>query len=67
MLLHELSDGKLGLLKDLHLTHEHVLEREDALCLLLDLLADGFWDQLLDQITELIPESIGKEIEKQTQ
>ena len=35
------------------LDFDYILEREYALCLLLNLLADGFWNQLLHEITEL--------------
>jgi len=52
MHLHELSDIKLWLLEDLDLPDENVLQWEDALCLLLDFLADGLWDELLDNFAE---------------
>merc|ERR1719353_554430 len=51
--LHELRDIKLWLLQDFHLADVHILKRENAFALLLDLLADGLGDKLLDQVTEL--------------
>jgi hypothetical protein len=38
--LHELGEIELGLLEELDLSHEHVLEGEDLLALLDDLLAN---------------------------
>jgi len=50
--LHELGDIKLGLLEDLALADEDILDREDALALLLDLLRDGLRNELLDEVAE---------------
>mmetsp|Transcript_8517 Transcript_8517/g.18707 ORF Transcript_8517/g.18707 Transcript_8517/m.18707 type:complete len:286 (+) Transcript_8517:23-880(+) len=57
--LHELHDVELGLLEDLHLADEHILQGEDALGLLLDLLADGLGDQLLHELAQLHLASLG--------
>mmetsp|Transcript_96665 Transcript_96665/g.272949 ORF Transcript_96665/g.272949 Transcript_96665/m.272949 type:complete len:287 (-) Transcript_96665:20-880(-) len=51
--LHELGNVELRLLNDLHLPDVRILQREDALGLLLDLLADDLGDQLLDKLAEL--------------
>merc|ERR1719221_880002 len=48
--LHQLGDVKLRLLQNLHLLDMNVLQWEDALSLLLDLLADGLGDKLLDKV-----------------
>jgi len=49
---HEFGDIELRLLENLALADVHVLDREDALALLLDLLANGFRNELLDEVTE---------------
>merc|ERR1719498_329089 len=57
--LHELGDVELGLLHNLTLPDQHVLEWVDALGLLLDLLANGLRDQLLNKFTKLALARLG--------
>jgi len=52
MELHKLGDVELGLLEDLALANEDILDGEDALALLLDLLGDGLGDEFLHQVAE---------------
>mmetsp|Transcript_41387 Transcript_41387/g.73399 ORF Transcript_41387/g.73399 Transcript_41387/m.73399 type:complete len:296 (-) Transcript_41387:16-903(-) len=52
MKLHEFRDIKLGLLDDLDLPDENVLQWVDAFGLLRDLLTNGLWDELLDELTQ---------------
>jgi len=52
MELHKLGDVELGLLEDLALADVDILDGEDALALLLDLLANGLGDEFLDEVAE---------------
>ena len=46
--LHELGEIELGLLEDLGLLDEHVLEREDLGALLVDLLSDILGEAVME-------------------
>jgi len=51
--LHELGDIKFGLLEDLHLADEDVLDREDTLALFIDLLSHELGKELLDELLQV--------------
>mmetsp|Transcript_7474 Transcript_7474/g.17801 ORF Transcript_7474/g.17801 Transcript_7474/m.17801 type:complete len:252 (+) Transcript_7474:253-1008(+) len=53
MQLHKLGDVKLGLLQNLDLADQAVLEWKNGLALLLNVFTDGLRDQLPNQISEL--------------
>merc|ERR1719277_2468434 len=53
MELHKFSDVELRLFKNLHLSNKNILQRKDALSLLLDFLTNGFGNELLHELSQL--------------
>jgi len=50
---HQLQNVELGLLQDLHLADEAVLERVDSLACLLDVTANAFWDKFGNEFLQV--------------
>merc|ERR1719498_775337 len=53
MQLHELGDVKLGFLQDLDLADQSIFQWENALTLLLNLLANGFGNEFFHELSKL--------------